>query len=253
MFTPYVGVTGFMTRAEVETAIAKFDTRQGLRAKRLLMVGVLVSNKTLSGVTNKWPHRYPRYQDLSELMLPHRRVVNLIHFATDDKDHLTDHMNALRTHGGPDLDGFQLNIPWPDPKRIVTGFPRMVLQIGARAMEMEGNDPDRIADRLNGYRGCITEVLIDASSGHGIPLDLQKTEGYLRAIVKKHPTLGIGIAGGLPGVSLDRLKDLVRAFPFVSIDAESGLRDANDHLEMKSVNDYFVQADKLMPYARKAP
>lgn len=253
MLTPYVGVTGFMTRKEVEEALAKFDARQGLRAKRLLMVGILVSNKTLIGQTNRWPHRYPHYQSFSELMLPHRRALNVIHFATDDKDRVGDHMTALRNMAGPDLDGFQLNMAWPEPRRIVPGFSRIVLQIGARAMEMEGNDPVRIADRLVAYSGIVTDILIDASGGRGIPLDIQKTTRYLEAITKMHPSLGIGIAGGLPGASLDRIKDIVRAFPLVSFDAETGLRDANDHLDVKSVHDYFVQADKLMPYARKAP
>lgn len=55
MNKPYIGITGFMSRDEVEEVLTVFPEN----STRKLMVGVLASEKTLHGPTNKWPNRYP--------------------------------------------------------------------------------------------------------------------------------------------------------------------------------------------------
>lgn len=57
--TLYVGITGFMNRAEVDACLS------ALPKNMTLMCGVLVSQKTLRGERNKWHRRYPRIEDIA--------------------------------------------------------------------------------------------------------------------------------------------------------------------------------------------
>lgn len=244
MPTPYIGVTGFMTAAEVAAADEYFYSRSFRWHE--LMVGVLASGKTLAGRKNRWPNRYPDPGVIAELLPYPCRTVNLIHYATDDRDTLAAQFERLVSLGGESLDGFQLNIRWPDPAALVPlSCLRVVLQLGPGALKEEGSDPEAVAKRLDGYHDVITDVLVDASGGRGIPIDLDAAEAYVRAISARHPWLGIGVAGGLSAENVGGLKRLVDIFPDLSIDAEGRLRDADDRLDLNAVRDYLAAAVSL--------
>lgn len=247
---PYIGVTGFMTNVAVDFALKAFDRlAYGGSRDHLLMVGVLASSKTLRGETNKYPNRYPAVSKIAEIFPPHRRTLNLVHYATDDQHTLREQIEELLKLGGRDLDGFQLNVTWPEPTAIGVGNgKRVVLQLNARALEQAGNDAVTVSSMLADYRTFITDVLIDASGGRGIPIDVEKAEEYVAVISENNRNLGIGIAGGLSLKSLDQInqiKELIERFPFLSIDAEGKLRTSEDHLDIKTMEDYIVEADGL--------
>ncbi len=242
MQTPYVGVTGFMHEAEVSAALDALDQLPH-PPQRKLMVGVLASSKTLAGKPNKWPNRYPKPEEIARLFTENPYVVNLIHYATDDRDTLADQLVEVMRLGGEWIDGFQLNIRWPDPASLI-GFEhlRIVLQLGSGAMQDIGDDPVAAAVRLDAYRGLITDVLIDASGGRGVPLNTNLAAKFVRAIRTRHPQLGVGIAGGLCASNVDSLRPFLMQYPWTSIDAEGKLRtpQPEDRLDISEMRKYIV-------------
>ncbi|MBI4437708.1 hypothetical protein HY631_02035 [Candidatus Uhrbacteria bacterium] len=247
-FVPYIGVTGFVSREEVDAAVSTLDALPAWSDRRL-MVGVLVNSKTLRGVRHARPFRYPLIERVAGLFHPHRRAVNLIHYATDDPQALSVQLEELVYRGGKHLDGFQLNQCWPDPRtiRLPKGL-RVVLQIGSHALSEVQKDPDLLSQRLSEYSGVVTDVLIDDSGGRGIPMDARLANDYVRAIFLEHPQLGIGVAGGLCAQSLRSLQALVNRFPTLSVDAEGRLRTPEDHLDLEEMRRYIVVADKLFDH-----
>ena len=246
---PYFGVTGFMTANEIDAVRCIANDFRSLThdwyAKRRIMIGVLASSKTLAGIPNKWPNRYPDPKKISGIFSPHYAALNLIHYASDDKDSLHDQLQQLIHLGGSLLDGFQLNMRWPHPAKLVAlkGM-RVVLQIGAGAMGAIGDDPAFCAKCLDEYIGTVTDVLIDASGGKGIPMQTEAALRYVRAIRERHPNLGIGVAGGLSSETLSLL-DPIKAFaPDISIDAEGALRNSEDHLDIAKMDSYLYAAKR---------
>ncbi len=242
MRPPYIGVTGFMQRSEVSAVL---DGLSG-RGDHQLMIGVLASSKTLSGARNKWPNRYPPVEDIAGVFPPDRRTVNLIHYATDDPPTLSEQLERLIRLGGEWLDGFQLNIRWPEPGTI-PAMPkgmRIVLQLGPQALK-DASGPGDVAARLDAYRGRITDVLVDMSGGLGVPIDTDAAQAYVQAICDRHPRIGIGVAGGLSTETIDRLAPLVSRFPFLSMDAEGRLRTEDDELDRSKAKAYVAAATAL--------
>lgn len=245
----YIGVTGFMSRAEVDAAVGTMRAE----STRLLMVGVLASAKNVFRQEEvKFPNRYPNVGAYRALFCDSPRVLNLIHFATDDPPSLFVHFARLCIRGGRFLDGFQLNMVWPDPARIRDQFfdrdMRVVLQIGRQAALRYDNDPDKIARAIDPYKGVVTDILFDESGGKGVPFNGKFATRCLQFIRDRHPDLGLGIAGGLSGSTVRRLEPIVSEFPEISIDAEGGLRTKRDHLDLEKVQAYLTEAQaKLCP------
>ena len=246
---PYIGITGFMTQAEVETALRVIP----IDSSRLIMVGVLVSHKTLGGQLNRWPNRYPIIiaGDLTDIFVGDRRALNLVHFNTHN-EHFGDELLRIERMS-LDLMGFQLNIAWPSAREIevyrlgVFGTKTIVLQLGSKAMAICDNSPAGIAAKLaTDYpRGLIDYVLIDPSGGFGQPFDPDFARQCLRAIRDKDFNAGLGVAGGLGPNTLHLVEPLIEEFPDLSIDAEGQLRDEQDHLDLVKAKDYLQCALRL--------
>lgn len=220
---PYIGVTGFRTRHEVETVLDTVPPE----AKRRLMVGVLASSKTLQGGQGKYPGRTPRVEEIADIFNDDPRALNLIHYNTLDRQGLPEQLARLLELGGPNLHGFQLNIAWPDPAQL-EGLRNytVVQQVGHRAFEEVGNDPRQLAEKLDAYRGLITHVLVDPSGGTGQEFHLPRMHSCLLDILERHRDwLKVGIAGGLSAFELyERIAPLTWLYPELSIDAEGRLR-----------------------------
>lgn len=241
---PYVGVTGFMSRDEVNGALAMVP--QG--STRRLMVGVLMSSKTLAGQTNKWPGRYPKKEAIADIFVDDPRALNLVHYNTDHPETLFTQLVEITELAGPHLDGFQLNIAWPSIPQIrdywETHFEKfLLLQIGGKAMA-QVESMERFMEMVGAYLPMIDAILIDSSGGKGELLNITKGIEYLRAVCG-YPTLGLGIAGGLgPGQVLHLLDPLVREFSDLSIDAEGRLRtpQPKDALRLDATRTYLENA-----------
>lgn len=245
--TPYVGITGFTKKSEVETALESLPKTPG---KRKLMVGVLASSRTLK--TNSLPNRYPKRKELGKIFLPHPRVLNLIHFSTTEPESLYDQLMEVRELAGPHCHGFQLNVAWPNPDVLEKlAFQSgqetvVVLQTGRRAMEMVDNSPAKLALKVaTEYAIGARYILLDASGGKGESLNAEKLGDYLYALAKKETSLGLGIAGGLSPSTLYTVAPLIRAFANLSIDAEGRLRDRSDNLHPGIASAYLEKAFSL--------
>ena len=240
---PYIGITGFMTRAEVRTILNYMPENPS----RLLMVGVLANSKTMEGIPNKRPNRYPKPENLGDIFEPDKRVLNLIHFNTKEPKTLYDQIAKVRKLAGPNCHGFQLNTAWPNLEvltRVAIQGRRtvVVLQVGGRAFEMINHDPRLLANKVAEYEHVIDYVLLDPSGGYGVPFDTEKTRTYLDALSAKNLNLGLGVAGGLSPQTLNLLEPLVGDFPNLCIDAEGKLRDHNDNLDLRVAGEYIKQS-----------
>ncbi len=244
----YIGVTGFMTPQEVRAGLKLFPAN----GNRKLMVGVLVSSKTLQGGTNKWPGRYPKFDRIVEIFQDDPRAVNLIHYNTDDKETLSHQLLHLVEISGPNLHGFQLNVAWPNVAELekfheATGWTyRIVLQVGGGAMKKIDDNPVKLADAISEYiwpDRLIDDVLIDPSGGKGQPFDPGKTTDFLREIVGRNLPVNLGVAGGLGSQTIWLFDSLLREFPDLNSDAEGQLRDkATDDLHVEEMTDYLIKS-----------
>lgn len=262
---PYIGITGFMSSEEVELTLGAFRKARPLIKNglggvvfrgdndRILMVGVLASLKTLYGKTNKWPNRYPRVDEIKDIFCcSPSHVLNLIHYNTRHVETLFPQLVALTEIAGVNMNGFQLNITWPDPEQIEAykmRYPNkiIVLQVGRKALDMTDGVVLVFKDYLSDYKGIIDYVLFDPSGGKGESFDGGEMLNYLWAAKDVFSEgVGLGIAGGLSSKTLDILRPAVEEFPDISIDAEGRLRNENDHLDLKEAEEYIKKAFEVL-------
>ena len=253
---PYIGITGFMTGDEVDKVLDALSED----TDRLVMIGGLVSSKTLRHEPNKWPQRYPSPDKLCKIFRGYRNLLNLIHFNTKEPEKLFDDMCLAQDLAGPNCHGFQLNIAWPD-KRVLERYKKyalfhhktIVLQCGGNALREVGS-PFNLGLRLRDYEGLVDYVLVDPSGGLGKEFDpgyAQAAFYYILQNAINPSSIGLGIAGGLHAGNLDCLRKLMPEFEF-SIDAEGKLRDKEDHLDIAAAQAYLKAADALYREHKKA-
>jgi hypothetical protein len=215
-----------------------------------------MSSKTLTGQTNKWPGRYPKKEAIADIFVDDPRVLNLIHYNTDNPNMLASEVRQIVELAGPHLDGFQFNVTWPDPSQIeqireMFPDPYLLLQIGGRAMEEVfdfGKYPmERFKAVVGWYLPHIDAILIDSSGGKGELLSTAKGAEWLQA-AKEIGGIEIGIAGGLGPVTTHHVEPLVEKFPGLNIDAEGQLRTPKpeDALDMRAVEKYIVLAHLVL-------
>lgn len=249
MKKPYVGITGFMSQDEVLNVLKIVPVNI---KSRLIMVGVLASSKTIQGIPNKWPNRYPLADKIAGIFPDDPRVLNLIHFNTKEPDTLLCQLIAATELGGENLHGFQLNIAWPSPDAIkaykkVHLTKQIVLQIGGHAFEMVNNSPRLLVAKIAEYEGLIDYALLDPSCGYGKPLDSERIREYLDALMEKSFDIGLGAAGGLSPTTLHLIKPLAKEFPRLSLDAEGLLRTPEDRLNIELSKEYLRKALLMFP------
>lgn len=251
---PYIGVTGFMLQAEVKMVVEEFLSAGPYAVKDyMLMVGLLVSHKTLTGGTNRFPARYPKIKDVGELCFNSPYVLNLVHFNTHNK-HFGEELIRIMELAGRDLNGFQLNISWPDPNEIYKArnhdpLTHIVVQVGGEAFKKVDNNPKQLAERLREYIDLADYVLLDPSGGTGQPMNVSTTREYLSEIYSQglHQRLGTGIAGGLYSENIGMIEPLAREFKNLSIDAEGRLRiPSTDQMNIVEVRKFIRVSKKLL-------
>jgi hypothetical protein len=254
---PYIGITGFMTTGEINEVLDVLPRG----TNRQVMVGVLVSSKTLRGIPNKWPQRYPKPDELSQIFTERREALNLLHFNTKEPEHLLEDMLLAQSMAGPNCHGFQLNIAWPD-KEVLKQYRNrkpehasqrgvVVLQVGGKALDECGRDAAKIAARVHEYEYLADYVLIDPSGGIGQEFDVDFARQCFIELESQTTYMGYGIAGGLHVGNLDRLTSLLGDFSF-SIDAEGKLRNTEDNLDVAVARAYLSGADALFAEHKKA-
>ncbi len=109
----------------------------------------------------------------------------------------------------------------------------IVLQVNQRSLDEQ--TPSELAHTIALYGDTVSGVLLDGSGGTGIPLNAEKLRPYIAELYEKADSVAVGIAGGLNAATVEPLAaELLRDFPGLSVDAESGLRDNYSAKDPKS-------------------
>lgn len=232
MTTPYVGITGFTTSEEVSAALRLLPP-----GRRRLMVGVLVSDRTLEGLPEEMcPRRHPAVADLEVLFSADPRAFNAVHFHTRTPERLVDQAERVIALAGPRLHAIQINLERAPPealRALRASHPGLQLILTLR------ETASRFAEA---YAGLVDIVLFDWSAGRGVLFDPAEARAALEEIEAKMPGVALAVAGGLGPDTVDHVQPLLVRFPDLSFDAESRLRDTEDRLDLAKVGEYLARS-----------
>lgn len=220
------------------------------------MCGVLLSNARLTGNPSGTPNRCPDPDAIGSIFSDDPRCLNLVHYRPQPGADVADALTRATEVGGPNCRGVQINAtrggPWPEPGALAAYRERaqpqrVVFQAGREAMESVHHQPAELARRCAEYSGLVTDVLVDASEGLGIPLDAGRSIEYLEALRSEAPELGLVVAGGLHAGNIrELLAPLLPDWSNVSIDAEGRLRDEQDTLDVSEATEYLAAVAQLL-------
>lgn len=243
---PYIGITGITTSHQARTL---HESAKYLK-HRQLMLGVLVSTKTMMG--ESLGPRYPSQNTVAECLATAPNVLPMIHYNFSSEEFLrgsaapqTIQLQTL--HERFHAPSYQINACWPKSSALVFSEPstRIVLQIGAEALRQCAHDEDRLVEKILAYLS-ITDILLDISGGKGIAFQPEQYIHLIAAVAERIPHVGIGVAGGLCADRLPDIMPLLEQFPFLSIDAETKLRiPENDQLHLTACRHYVDYAQHL--------
>src|SRR3989344_1454841 len=174
MMAPYIGVVDFSDFEQVQSMLRVFNSHLPQGSNRKLHVGLMMSYKTLNGLATKWLNVFPPKEGIANIF-GSDETYNCLHYADYDNDpELWKSLARAISYGGTGIHALQLDMIWPDPGQIANGVHasrkqiEVILQIGKNALEEVGNDPQKVVERLGGYKGVIHRVLLDKSMGKGL-------------------------------------------------------------------------------------
>ncbi len=236
MKTPYIGITDFMSATEAERMLKFFGECGAVEAGRRLMVGVMMSYKTLNGIPTKWTAAFPAKETIKDIFISHPLAFNTLHYADYEGFDVARSIERAASFGGPNMHAIQLDMIWPDPRFILDFRERhpwiqIIIQGNSNAMDVVDNNPIKFVNRLHEYSDTIDYVLLDKSMGKGLGMNAYALLPFARVISKCIPSLGIAVAGGLGPDTLNLLDPLLPEFPNLSIDAQGKLRPSGSALD----------------------
>ncbi len=234
---PFISITDFMNRVQAYQmlTIAKEYNRQD-KPVRKLGVGVMMSYKTLHEIPSKWSQAFPRNQEISSIFIDDPLAFNVLHYADYEETDFFASLQFARYWAGYNLHAIQMDMIWPDP-RVIKDFRaknphiQIILQVGAKAIEQIGTNPEKLIQKLKTYGPCLDYVLLDKSMGQGHPMDAQGLIPFLEILANERPDLGLVVAGGLGPNTLDLVQPIIAKFPQVSLDAQGKLRPSGSALD----------------------
>ena len=250
---PYIGICDFTAPEQAHRLLQLIP--HGFSHD--LMVGVMMSYKTLNNLPTKWARVFPAKKNIRSIFVDDPRVLNTIHYAdyatgVDADRQLAYTLAKVEIYGGACLGAIQLDMIWPDPDELKKfrehcNIP-IILQVGANAMRECGDDPIATCERLKTYGTTINAVLFDKSMGRGVGMDAALLAKYAGVLSFDCPHLAPAVAGGVGPSSMDLVAPPIRAFPDLSIDAQGRLRKSGnmkDPIDWSMAEDYFTQAVAL--------
>lgn len=234
----YIGITGISSWDEAERVMNTIDPDEILlqnEAGIKIMLGTLVSLKTMGGLRNKYYNKFPGPGEFSEICLDDERVMNCVHLCHGDalEDQILElWMFELCELFGDNLDAIQLNMPPPDPSKIENfkkqcNSVKVILQVTPLHGEFAEMSAQSIAGTMKfHFDKVIDKFLIDFSRGFGKQLDpdlaRQLIEAFEKAGIKSSK---IAIAGGLTADNPSLIEPIIMDYPMISLDTETGVRD----------------------------
>lgn len=258
MKKPYIGVTDFVTRAQVEQAKAAITT-----SERRLHVGAMTSFKVLNGIKTQtgWEHIWLNEHRLNKLFVKDRDVYNVIHYA--DYDHTptqpapTEAADLIRAIdiSGPNVDAIQLDMVWPQIELIdklvhARGGTGIILQVSDRAIVELAVTGKTLEQAIEPYLKYVQYYLLDSGMGRGTQFDVEVALSRIRRLIDIGvPQDRIAVAGGLGPDTFQAMKPLLDIYPHLSCDAQGRLRpshNAADPLDMDLVTKYLTGVSSLI-------
>lgn len=238
MYIPYVGITDFMNKEQVQKMLKVFNTHKSEEKEIQLHVGVMMSYRTFNGLPTKWENAFPKKEIISDIFFS-EDVYNCLHYADYDThdDNLAKTLCNVLYCSGFHTHALQLDMVWPPAEQIANGIHmsrkqiEVILQIGKNAFEEVDNKPEPMVEKLGEYDGIIQRVLLDKSMGKGIGMNALELLPFIEAIQKKFPEMGIGVAGGLGPETMSLAEPLIKKIPNLSIDAQGKLRSSGNSLD----------------------
>jgi len=254
---PYVGITGPVTKEEVNNIITEFtNAGYNLQSQHVPMLGFLVSYKTLNGQqTNN--RRYPQVKDLRKLIEEAQGMVfPMIHYNSREMSTLGYQLDLIFDELYDDklCRAVQLNIVWPEIVQLAHSksvMPELQIVFQASHHVIDGINHKDLVKRIISYGPLIDYVLIDPSGGKGKKFNIEDSLAIYQDIRERCPNLTVGFAGGFNGSNVKNVcKELVERIgdDHFCIDAEGGLRD-------KITNEYgddILNLDKVKKYVKEA-
>lgn len=254
MSKPYIGVTDFTSRSQVERAKA------AITGNRRLHVGVMTSFKVQRGIpTSKgWENVWLNPRGIQELFINDPDVYNVIHYADYDHTELdrapTTVEDLLRAWdmSGRYVNAIQLDMVWPRVEMLEEFLhcrpqAELILQVSSKAIEFAKG---YWTEELDKYAGLVDYVLLDAGMGRGTTFDPTDILSQLEYVSWDFTNDQIAVAGGLGPDTYQNLKPILDEYPEVSCDAQGRLRpshNALDPLDMDLVEKYIKGICSLLP------
>lgn len=250
MNVPYIGITDFTNISQVLEMLRIFNRYREPGLNRRLHVGVMMSQKTLLGLPTKWADAMPRKETIADIF-GSQKAMNCLHYADYEAVDVVKNLTAAIKWGGDGMTALQLDMCWPDPDMVAEAVLQsgqsleVILQVGKRALEEEGNDPEKVVRRIEKYAHLVEYVLLDKSSGKGLGMDAEGLRPFIRIVDRHLPHVGVTVAGGLGPTSMQLVEPLLEEFPNLNIDAQGKLRqsgNALDPIDWNMAGQYLIRA-----------
>ncbi len=241
---PYIGITDFMSQAEVRVMQRVFARHKPKDFLHQLHVGVMMSYKTLYDMPTQWSDAFPPKIKIWDIFC--RKCVDDVLYCLHYADNLTrkDLWRSLRdaiSWGGPHIHALQLDLVWPDRYQIYAAIVdlcsqdnlQIILQINKQAFDEVGNNPKQLVEKLTKYvyDDTVHRVLLDKSMGRGVGMDAQALLPFVEAIKTDLPQIGVGIAGGLGPQTYKLAEPILKLHNDISVDAQGKLRSSGNALD----------------------
>lgn len=239
MIKPYIGITDFTSIEEIRRMLGFFkELKKRYDLNRCLQAGVMMSYKTLHEFETKWAKVFPPKEKIASIFgMYDDDLMNCLHYADyDGKTNYIDFARALE-YGGPYLDAVQVDMVWPEPGIIAATHEsrkplKVILQVGAQAIEQADNNPKEVVRRLEDYTQVAHYILFDKSMGKGKPMNTQFLLPFIQEIVEANMKFNIAVAGGLHYGNIRELVQPIKdKFRGISIDAQGKLRESGSALD----------------------
>lgn len=249
----YIGVAGVTTRNEARMIIdlyVKF-CKNNLKIDDYEMIvndlslGVLVSYKTLKNGMHPSNVRYPKLCEIPEILKEGKgKCFNVLHYNSRNptfSDEIFDLLEYKNIFKEGLVQGIQLNISNPalsEIKKIKKKYSDLKIILQFRKPKQTDEELDRCI--IEEY-SSIDYILIDSSGGRGKKIDTEYASDIYRKLTKHRVNYRVGFAGGLNPNNLEEiLYNLNYSIGnYFSFDAESGLRNEFNELDLKKVEEFF--------------
>lgn len=164
---PYIGITDFETLEQVNRMRELFVQLVENKNPRDLMVGVMMSYKTLKGFETKWAKAWPAKEKVGEIFIKNSHILNTLHYADYDAFTTADDLFASLVFADSKngLDAVQLDMPWPNPQMVSQAMDvfcttrnkriPVILQVGGVAIRACDSSRKNVISNVSHYRDMV--------------------------------------------------------------------------------------------------